>query len=104
MECKAAARHVLSFPTRRSSDLPQRELEPALPIVEPAPLSGFLARSSVAHEQAGRRWRRWRGGGSGSTNPEETTAELQSGGKMVCRLISAKEKPRAGSERHGTTI
>src|SRR2546422_11581276 len=41
---------------------PQRELEPALPIVEPAPLSGFFARSSVAHELAGRRWREGGGG------------------------------------------
>jgi hypothetical protein len=37
-------------------------LEPALPIVEPALLSGFFARSSVAHELAGRRWREGEGG------------------------------------------
>ena len=41
---------------------PQRELEPALPIVEPAPLSGFFARSSVAHELTERRWREGGGG------------------------------------------
>src|SRR5690625_7963747 len=68
--------HLLSFPTRRSSDLPSppapRATPPGPPAVPVAPRCRVV---------------RWRS--------EEHTSELQSRGHLVCRLLLEKKKTEA---------
>src|SRR5437870_7944895 len=82
--------HLLSFPTRRSSDLlpdpqaraPHRVGHPALlPRLVPE-----LKRQHRHHQAEGKRHER------GGERSEEHTSELQSRGHLVCRLLLEKKK------------
>src|SRR5690606_41934872 len=86
-------RDLLSFPTRRSSDL----------AVRVASRAAATASSSAADQREKTPWWGWRprptrsataipSGVSGDWRSEEHTSELQSREKLVCRLLLEKKK------------
>src|SRR5690606_41573009 len=88
--------HLLSFPTRRSSDLPwpivpSGRSVPAGPAGCTSPARGTSARHSTP---AGRRSRTPPAPAPrcGSPRSEEHTSELQSREKLVCRLLLETNK------------
>src|SRR5690606_40661172 len=96
--------HLLSFPTRRSSDLNAEAAALSL-----RSLSGQLHGAAAAmtfesidasRRAASGRFDRLRDGseaaGSWATRSEEHTSELQSRENLVCRLLLEKKKQQAG--------
>src|SRR5690625_7991996 len=81
VKCSAPQRHLLSFPTRRSSDLLVRGRTPPSVIMIRATRS---ANADVADLSGA--------GDSERGRSEEHTSELQSRGHLVCRLLLEKKK------------
>src|SRR5438034_4225482 len=96
-ECSRAHPHLLSFPTRRSSDLvPFPGLAPSATVtlaVKPVTVipwascavswtAGVITEPAVARS-------------------EEHTSELQSHSDLVCRLLLEKKKEISSRHRHG---
>src|SRR5690606_41603673 len=95
-DCFAAPPALLSFPTRRSSDLPRRSSHEASTVGTAiartrrwhrrwASPTSPSTRSSSAHELLGSRVTLER-------RSEEHTSELQSRENLVCRLLLEKKK------------
>src|SRR5690348_6428786 len=82
---------LLSFPTRRSSDL-LRRLGPAGQVAEPVP-AGPRDQARRARVGLRRRHRaRARSRGPAGTRSEEHTSELQAPVQLVCRLLLDKKR------------
>src|SRR5690606_42051036 len=80
-------RYLPSFPTRRSSDLPQR----AGPDRRSGRSGGTASPpTDPGRRAAGDRWTR-RSGSDGPRRSEEHTSELQSRENVVCRLLLEKK-------------
>src|SRR5438477_8378705 len=75
-------RNLLSFPTRRSSDLRRGAGG------RPPPTTRARRFPSATRARAGSRTRRWR-----PPRSEEHTSELQSHVNLVCRLLLEKKNP-----------
>src|SRR5438876_1758259 len=79
-----AHRHLHSFPTRRSSDLPPRHRAPKSARTRPRAGSARPAPESRASASRSR----------SSSRSEEHTSELQSPVHLVCRLLLEKKKKK----------
>src|SRR5207249_11741015 len=101
--CSRSHRHLLSFPTRRSSDLSGRygDLRAAAGIVGTADLRLGDRVAPVLEAQVAASRQRFRGIRHGApwtepgeipTRSEEHTSELQSRFDLVCRLLLEKKK------------
>src|SRR5207253_10858619 len=91
--------HLHSFPTRRSSDLVERDG----PVRRPAPRHPAHDRAPAPARRPRRRGARADGhlpravtaqSGNRARRSEEHTSELQSRGHLVCRLLLEKKKTK----------
>src|SRR5205814_7563068 len=85
LQCPGAHRHLHSFPTRRSSDLPWRGCGAA-------PWTPPPGRTASANRSASRCPSCWPG--RAAARSEEHTSELQSLRHLVCRLLLEKKKQK----------
>src|SRR5436190_5177956 len=93
IKCFDDTRHLLSFPTRRSSDLSTHTLEVAETMCDRIAIihgGKIVAHGSMAEVQEQ----------TSAIDPwatilrsEEHTSELQSHSELVCRLLPEKQKP-----------
>src|SRR5205823_14556329 len=98
--CSAARRDPHSFPTRRSSDLRDRDgdISEACRDTPRALSESHSDRSALQHGQSGDPASVERGGDGGArarspgSRSEEHTSELQSLAYLVCRLLLEKKK------------
>src|SRR5690606_41829602 len=88
-----------SFPTRRSSDLPEGESgagQNAVAIVNGEPISAEAFNRELARFEAGRAALGYEVSDQGSyRRSEEHTSELKSREKLVCRLLLENKKHRS---------
>src|SRR5207247_10043703 len=89
-------RSLLSFPTRRSSDLVVRVHGARLRWGRRAERSGLRAVRQFGADSAGTAWTdaEGRAGSADRDRSEEHTSELQSRVDLVCRLLLEKKKPQ----------
>src|SRR5207244_13560446 len=83
--CPAAPLSLHSFPTRRSSDLPRRQLRDVNPEPAIGPVQPHVDEGPAEGKRPVLHWR-------GDLRSEEHTSELQSPDHIVCRLLLEKKK------------
>src|SRR5205085_11811799 len=99
--CHGSPRDLHSFPTRRSSDLSPRKLQPLLAgqrTKHQARTSKFTSSEGICPSTTSRTTTIWRRisircrSSPTTTRSEEHTSELQSQSNLVCRLLLEKKK------------
>src|SRR5690242_21808089 len=90
-EC-AHLQYLHSFPTRRSSDLPEQALADLQEVAEGARHPGFRGLSPLGPRSRGISRRETRARPRRNRRSEEHTSELQSHVNLVCRLLLEKKK------------